>query len=94
MGKMGCPEMSVENYHSTLRKIPKSCRSHLHRGGSLKSLDFLLQSPFDILKEIVIVSMSGKKWKTFRHYSWKMHVEITISMHFLCVSSTNCGKAS
>jgi len=61
MGTVGCPEMSVEKYHSTLRKIPKSCRFHLYRGGSLKSLDFLLQNPFDILKEILIFSTSGKK---------------------------------
>jgi hypothetical protein len=30
------PETSVSNYHSTLRKIPKDLRSHLHRGGSLE----------------------------------------------------------
>jgi hypothetical protein len=48
---MGCPETSVENYHSQLSKIPKARRSHLYRGGSLISLDSLLQSPFDILKE-------------------------------------------
>ena len=60
MGTMGCPETSVESYHSTLRKIPKARRSHLHRGGSLKSLDSLIQSPIDVLKETLIVSMSGK----------------------------------
>jgi hypothetical protein len=35
IGQIGCPETSVRNYHSTLRKIPKERRSHLHRGGSL-----------------------------------------------------------
>ena len=30
-------EMSVQNYHSTLRNIPEECRSNLHRGGGLKS---------------------------------------------------------
>jgi hypothetical protein len=37
MGPIGCPETSVRNCRSTLRKIPKERRSHLHRSGSLKS---------------------------------------------------------
>jgi len=37
MGPIGFPETSVRNYHSTLREIPKELRSHLYRGGSLKS---------------------------------------------------------
>ena len=37
MGPIGCPEKSIWNYHSTLRKIPKERWSHLHRGGSLNS---------------------------------------------------------
>ena len=32
-----CPETSIINYKSTLRKIPEERRSHLHRGGSLES---------------------------------------------------------
>ena len=32
-----CPERSVTNYQPRLRKIPAERRSHLHRGGSLKS---------------------------------------------------------
>jgi hypothetical protein len=30
------PEMSVKDYHSALRQIPKQRKSHLRRGGSLK----------------------------------------------------------
>jgi hypothetical protein len=37
MEPMGYPEMSIRNYHYTLRKIPKERRSHLYRGRSLKS---------------------------------------------------------
>jgi len=37
MGSIGCPETSVRNYYSTLRNIPEQRKSHLHRGGSLKS---------------------------------------------------------
>jgi hypothetical protein len=36
--RLGCPETSVRNYHSTLRNIPKECRSYLHQGGSQKPL--------------------------------------------------------
>ena len=32
-----CPETSVRNYQSMLRKVPKERRSHLHRVQSLKS---------------------------------------------------------
>jgi hypothetical protein len=38
MGPVGCPETSVQNYHSMLRNIPEERISHLHRGGSPKSL--------------------------------------------------------
>ena len=34
-GAVGCPETSVCNYHTVLRKIPEELRSHLHRGRSL-----------------------------------------------------------
>jgi hypothetical protein len=37
MKPIGCPETSVQSYHSMLRNIPKERRSHIHRGGSLKS---------------------------------------------------------
>jgi hypothetical protein len=37
MGPIGCPETSVKNYHSPLRNTPEERRSHVHRGGSLKS---------------------------------------------------------
>ena len=37
-GPTDCPETWVRNYHYTLHKIPEVRRSHLLRGGSLKSL--------------------------------------------------------
>jgi hypothetical protein len=37
MGPIGCSETLVHNHHSTLCNIPEERRSHLHRGGSLKS---------------------------------------------------------
>ena len=36
VGLMGCFEMSVTNYQSTLRDNPEERRSHLHRPGSMK----------------------------------------------------------
>jgi len=33
MGPIGCPETSVLNYHSTLRKISKKSRSWVNNGG-------------------------------------------------------------
>jgi hypothetical protein len=36
IGPLGCPETSVQNYHSTLRNNAEERRSHLHLGGSLK----------------------------------------------------------
>ena len=34
---MGCPETSIRNYHCSLRNISKEGRSHILRGGSLRS---------------------------------------------------------
>jgi len=34
MGPIGCPEMSVRNYHYLLHNIPEERSSHLHHGGS------------------------------------------------------------
>ena len=38
MGPIGCPETSVINYQSSLRKYPEERSSQLFRGGRLKSL--------------------------------------------------------
>jgi hypothetical protein len=52
MGPVGCPETSVQNYHSTLCNIPEERTAHLHRGGSLKSLmDLAKFSPQSKLNE-------------------------------------------
>ena len=37
MEQIGCSETSGRNYHSALRNIPEERKSHLYRGGSLKS---------------------------------------------------------
>jgi len=37
MGPIGCQEMLVRNYHSTLLNIPEECWSHVHCNRSLKS---------------------------------------------------------
>jgi hypothetical protein len=40
MGSICCPEISITNYHSTLRETPEERRSHLHRGGNLKTAKY------------------------------------------------------
>ena len=37
IGPVGCSEMSVINYHYSLRNNPEQSSSHLRRGGSWKS---------------------------------------------------------
>jgi len=50
MGLIGCPETSATSYQSTLRNITEERTSRLHRGGSVKSRDFLQERKviFDI----------------------------------------------
>jgi hypothetical protein len=50
MGLIGCPEMSVQNYHSTLCNISEDCRSHLHYSRSLNSYIRIRQLPTSKLK--------------------------------------------
>jgi len=35
IGQIGCPDVSVRNYHYSMRNNPEGCRSHLLRGRSL-----------------------------------------------------------
>ena len=56
MGPIGCPETSVRNYRSTLRNIPEERRSHLHRGGSLKS-----RMKITLLKPTLVVSAADRR---------------------------------
>jgi hypothetical protein len=44
LGPIGCPGTSVTNCQSSLRSITEEQRSHLHRGGSLKSGTTLILS--------------------------------------------------
>jgi len=48
MGPIGCPETSVRKYHYTLHNVPEEHRSHILRGGSLKSYKERL-SKYEIL---------------------------------------------
>ena len=47
MGSVSCPEMSVRNYHYSLRNDPEERSSHLLRGGSLKSRRGFVRRHFD-----------------------------------------------
>lgn len=71
MEPIWCPETSARNYHSTLPKIPKECRFHLHRGGILES--FLVSlvrqdchgSPGDRLKQSTDQLWLAVNWPFF-----------------------------
>jgi hypothetical protein len=43
---MGCPETSIQNYQSMLCKISEERRSHLLRGGSLRSSNVMIDCCF------------------------------------------------
>jgi hypothetical protein len=58
---MGCPEMSVTDYQSTLHNIPEERRSHLHRDGSLKLQIRINFQRVDIF--IFSLQMEGKRTK-------------------------------
>jgi hypothetical protein len=60
MGPIGCPETSVQNYHSALRNIPEERSSQRHRAGNLKSRRFAacpLQE-----KEEIYATLHGVKY--------------------------------
>jgi hypothetical protein len=77
----GFPETSVRNYHYMLRNSPEERRSHLLRGGSLKSrlIDFLPKYTFHI--GYVKCARSNMKFLHRRHTckcscSWYVAVHI------------------
>jgi len=45
IGPISCPETSVNNYQSTLRNISEERRSHLQRGGILKTCALQRKTP-------------------------------------------------
>jgi hypothetical protein len=51
MGPIGCPETSVRNNGYTLHNVPEEQRSHLLRGGNLKSYKERL-SKYEILSTL------------------------------------------
>jgi hypothetical protein len=55
MGPIGCLETSVQNYHSTLRNTPEERRSHLNRGGSLKSRQNLCACSLRVPKYVIVL---------------------------------------
>jgi hypothetical protein len=50
MRQIDSPETPVTNYQSTLGNIPEEWRSHLNRGGSLKSRKFITVVTFIFLE--------------------------------------------
>jgi hypothetical protein len=48
------PEMSVQNYKSTLSNNPEERKSHLHRGGSLKSCTVTTETMVSLVTKVTI----------------------------------------
>jgi hypothetical protein len=73
IGPVGCPETSVQNYHSALSNIVES-RRYLHCGGSLKSslLYFLTKVVHAKLRRKCIVTQMQSLWE----YRWTVVVLI------------------
>jgi hypothetical protein len=82
IGPISCPETSARNYHSTLRKIPKERRSHLHCGVSLKSrLDV-----YDITESV------SKLWEK-DNISSKRHIFTKLDTTIVTTQATQCMTA-
>jgi hypothetical protein len=87
MGPRGCPEPSVRNSRSTLRKVPKEHRSHLHRGASLKSSNFpTFQGTFRIFR---CISKFQNLYEWFHAEPWleKTHLDVQITSAIITHSS-------
>jgi hypothetical protein len=56
MGRICCPETSVQDHNSTLRNTPEECRSRSHRGGSLKSCNVAVNGMWTELARVRIPS--------------------------------------
>ena len=74
MGPIGCPEASVKNYRSTLRKIPEERRSALRRGGSLKSRK---KGKFDVRHRVMLIMIIIRTSPRQQHF-------ININVNSLC----------
>jgi hypothetical protein len=61
-----CPETSVINYQSVLRKIKEERRCHLHRRGSPKSLKFTGFFKTEIGEEMRGIQVEIKMIHTFK----------------------------
>ena len=85
MGPIGCPEMSIRNYHSMLLNIPDDCRHHLHSSWSQKSHNILLEQ-----KEIKKFEINGilLKVKQNMQYVLKMQKIFLFPKHNQPVSCT------
>lgn len=81
VGLIGCPKMLIQNYHSTLCKFLKDCRSHLQHSWSLKLCMTLLCLVYLFEKCYSIFSCMFNYWFSFIHYI------ITIFMFLLYFSA-------
>jgi len=66
MEPIHCPETSVREYHSSLHKISKELRSHVHRGRSQKSRKI----PFILTGALRVDNCPRNYWWSNRRGRW------------------------
>jgi hypothetical protein len=72
MGPIRCTEMSVNDYHWTLRNTSEERKSDQHRGGSLKSLLNMVYS-FIFFDYITFVCVAGKMVMKYVGKNWSLN---------------------
>ena len=70
MGRIGCPETSVNNYQFTPRNIPEEWRSHLRRSESLNLRTYTgLPSDIDTTNDILWFQIVAVFWMLY-YFFW------------------------
>jgi hypothetical protein len=92
-GPIGCPETSVQNYHTTLRNTPEERRSHRHGSGTLKLRVFLLQkrvmSTCDSLIHNFLMHKPITMWRTTLNNITMVNGSIWEHFHNVTITKSN-----
>ena len=89
-GPTGCPETSESNYQPTLRNIPEDQRSHLHRGGSLRSSVRFSLTMDTSLKRVFRVHLQ-LRFNDLKNILMSLTYKF-ISKWFICYCSVKCAN--
>jgi len=93
---IGCPETLVRNYHCIVSKTPEECKSHLPRGGSLKSRIlhkfFFTFNYVENKSQFIYFSPSSNMREIFSENVF-LHV-LSLCQSSLCVEGTSISLTS